>query len=87
MRSTVLEAGDTKHVYKVSFTRVAHVCKVFLRLPTEEDRINIAALLRNELVPILKLEGAIRECVVREEQEGYCNVGKDIEIVWKRLEE
>lgn len=52
VQSTVLETGDTKHVYKVSFTRAAHVCRVFLRQPAEEDRINIAALLRKELIPI-----------------------------------
>lgn len=52
VQSTVLETGDTKHVYKVSFTRAAHVCRAFLRLPAEENRINIAALLRKELIPI-----------------------------------
>ena len=52
VQSTVLETGDTKHVYKVSFTRAACVCRVFLRLPAEEDWINIAALLRKELIPI-----------------------------------
>lgn len=52
VQSTVLETGDTKHVYKVSFTRAAHVCRVFLRQSAEEDRINVAALLRKELIPI-----------------------------------
>jgi len=52
VQSTVLETGDTKHVYKVSFTRAAHVCRVFLRPIAEEDLIDIAALLRKELIPI-----------------------------------
>lgn len=54
VQSTVLEAGNTKHEYQVNFTRAAHICRVFLRSPSEEDRIDIAALLRKELVPIRK---------------------------------
>ena len=54
VQSAVIETGDTKHEYKVSFTRAAHICRVFLRPPAEEDRINIAALLRKELIPIRK---------------------------------
>lgn len=52
VQSTVLKTGDTKHAYKVNFTRAAHICRTFLRLPAGESRINIAALLRKELVPI-----------------------------------
>lgn len=52
VQSTVIEAGDTKHEYKISFTRAAHICRVFLRLPAGEDAINTAALLRKELIPI-----------------------------------
>ena len=52
VQSTVLETRDTKHVYKVNFTRAAHVCRVFLRPPAEKDWGNIAALLRKELIPI-----------------------------------
>lgn len=52
VQSTVLETGSTKHVYKVNFTRAVHVCRVFLRHPAEEDRIDTAALLRKELIPI-----------------------------------
>lgn len=52
VQSTVVDAGDTKHVYRVNFTRAAHVCRAFLRQPAGEDRINTAALLRKELVPI-----------------------------------
>lgn len=52
VQSTVLETGNTKHEYKVSFTRAAHICRAFLRLPAKEDRMDIAALLRKELIPI-----------------------------------
>jgi len=51
VQSAVLETGDTKHEYKVSFTRAAHICRVFLRLPAKEDRMDIAALFRKELIP------------------------------------
>lgn len=54
IQSTVLEAGNTKHAYQVNFTRAAHICRAFLRLPPEEGRMNIAALLRKELVPLRK---------------------------------
>lgn len=52
VQSAVLETKDTKHVYKVNFTRAVHICRFFLRLPAEEERINTAALLHKELVPI-----------------------------------
>lgn len=52
VQSTVLETKGTKHVYKVSFTRAAHICRAFLRLHAKKDQGNIAALLRKELVPI-----------------------------------
>lgn len=52
VQSAVVETGDTKHEYKVSFTRATHICRIFLRLPTEEDQFNLAALLHRELIPI-----------------------------------
>lgn len=52
VQSAVPETRDTKHVYKVNFTRAVHICRVFLRLPAGKDRIDTAALLRKELVPI-----------------------------------
>lgn len=54
IQSTIVETGDTKHEYKVSFSRAVHICRVFLRLTTEEDPINTVALLRKELIPIRK---------------------------------
>lgn len=52
VQSVVLDAGDTKHVYKVNFTRAVHICRAFLRLSAGEGRIHAAALLLKELVPI-----------------------------------
>lgn len=52
VQSAVVETGNTKHEYKVNFTRAVRICRVFLRLPSEEDEIDIAALLQKELIPI-----------------------------------
>lgn len=52
VQSAVVKTGETKHEYRVNFTRAAHICRVFLRLPAEEDKINVAALLCKELIPI-----------------------------------
>lgn len=57
VQSAVPEAGDTRYEYKVNFTRAAHICRVLLRLPAGEDRIDTAALLRKELVPIRRDRG------------------------------
>lgn len=52
VQSLVLEKHDTKHAYQVNFSMAAHICRVFLRLATEEDVINTVALLQKELIPI-----------------------------------
>ena len=49
---TVLECGNTKHKYKVNFNVAAHICRVFLRLATEKDPIDVMSLLRRALIPI-----------------------------------
>lgn len=49
---TVVEHGETKHDYKVNFSRSAHICRVFLRLTTEKDSIDVMNLLCKELIPI-----------------------------------
>ena len=49
---TVITHGDTKHDYKVNFSSAAHICRVFLRLTTEKDSMDIMTLLQKELVPI-----------------------------------
>ena len=48
----VIKQGDTKHEYKVNFSRAAHICRVFLRLTTEKDSIDVMLLLQKELIPI-----------------------------------
>lgn len=49
---TVIKHGDTKHEYKVNFSMAAHICRVFLRLTTEKDSIDVMTLLHRELIPI-----------------------------------
>ena len=46
------EQKTTKHVYRVNFSVAAHICRVFLRLPAEKDRMDVEALLLRELVPV-----------------------------------
>ena len=41
----VIEKGNTKHEYKVNFSRAAHICRVFLRPNTEKDSIDVMSLL------------------------------------------
>ena len=48
----VVEKNDTKHEYKVNFTIAAHICRIFLRLTTEKDYIDVMSLLQKELIPI-----------------------------------
>ena len=42
----------TKHVYKVNFSMAVHICRIFLRLTTEKDSIDVMALLSKELIPV-----------------------------------
>ena len=48
----VIEKRNTKHEYKVNFSRAAHICRVFLRPNTEKDSIDVMSLLTKELIPI-----------------------------------
>lgn len=49
---TVIKQNDTKHEYKVNFSVTAHLCRVFLRLTTEKDPLDVMKLLCKELIPI-----------------------------------
>lgn len=49
---TVIEQSNTKHKYKVNFSVAAHICRIFLRLVTEKDSIDVMSLLEKELIPI-----------------------------------
>ena len=47
-----LEKRETKHAYKVNFTVAAHISRIFLRLTTKEDSIDVMEILKSELIPI-----------------------------------
>ena len=49
---TIVEKHGTKHSYKVNFTIAAHISRIFLRLTTEEDSMDVMKLLQSELIPI-----------------------------------
>jgi hypothetical protein len=49
---TVVEQKQTKHEYKVNFSVAAHICRVFLRLTSGKDSIDVMSLLQKELIPI-----------------------------------
>jgi len=49
---TIIKRGKTKYEYKVNFSTAAHICRVFLRLTTEKDSIDVMSLLKKELIPI-----------------------------------
>lgn len=50
--TVIKNTKTTKHVYKVNFSTAVHVCRIFLRLTTEKDLIDVMALLSRELIPI-----------------------------------
>ena len=49
---TIIKKGDTKYEYKVNFSMAAHICRVFLRLTTEKDPIDVMSLLCKEMIPL-----------------------------------
>lgn len=49
---TIIEKHKTKHNYKVNFTVAAHISRIFLRLTTKEDSIDVMKILQSELIPI-----------------------------------
>lgn len=46
------EKKGTKHEYQMNFSTAAHICRVFLHLPVEKDKINVTELIRKEILPI-----------------------------------
>ena len=48
---TVVVHGKRKYSYKVNFTLAAHICRIYLRLHTETDSINVMALLQKGISP------------------------------------
>lgn len=49
----VIETDCKKnYAYSVNFTVAAHLCRIYLRLLTEADSIDVMALIRKELIPV-----------------------------------
>lgn len=49
---TALPEKERKHTYKINFSVAAHICRMFLRLSSEKHKIDVAALLQKELIPV-----------------------------------
>ena len=47
-----IEKNNTKHTYKVNFSRASHICRIFLCHHPEKDSIDVMSLLQKELIPI-----------------------------------
>lgn len=52
INNTIVEKQGTKHSYKVNFTVAAHISRIFLRLTTKEDSMDVMEILQSELIPI-----------------------------------
>lgn len=52
--NVILEKKETQYEYAINFTVAAHICRLYLRLLTEIESIDVAAVISTELVPIRK---------------------------------
>lgn len=48
----IVKKNNTKHPYKVNFSRAAHICRIFLQQHLKKDYIDVMSLLQKELIPI-----------------------------------
>jgi hypothetical protein len=48
----VISKGKRKYNYAVNFSVAAHICRIYLRLQTETDLIDVMSLLKKELIPV-----------------------------------
>lgn len=47
-----LEKADRKYPYMINFTVAAHICRLYLRLHTEIESIDVMALIKRELIAV-----------------------------------
>lgn len=52
--NTIIETGKRKYSYAINFSIAAHICRIYLRLTSEIDSIDVEALIKKELIPIRK---------------------------------
>ncbi|MBU2704197.1 hypothetical protein Ga0466249_005351 [Sporomusaceae bacterium BoRhaA] len=48
----VIQQKDTKHVYQVNYTLAIHLCRHFLRFPTDISPPNVEMLIQKNLLPV-----------------------------------
>lgn len=48
----VIQQKDTKHVYQVNYTLAIHLCRYFLRFPTDISPPNVERLIQKNLLPV-----------------------------------
>ena len=48
----IIKKRNTKHPYKVNFSRATHICRIFLQQHLKKDSIDVMFLLQKELIPI-----------------------------------
>lgn len=52
INNAVISHGKRTYTYAVNFSLAAHICRIYLRLLTEIDSIDVMSLLEKELVPV-----------------------------------
>ena len=52
VNKAALSQGKCKYTYAVNFTLAAHICRIYLRLLTEIESIDVITLLKKELIPV-----------------------------------
>lgn len=52
INTTIYSQGNCKYTYAINFSVAAHICRIYLRLLTEVESIDVMALLKKELIPV-----------------------------------
>ena len=52
VNNVVISQRERRYNYAVNFSIAAHICRIYLRLLTEIDSIDVMALLKKELIPV-----------------------------------
>ena len=52
INTTICSQGNCKYTYAINFSVAAHICRIYLRLLTEVESIDMMALLKKELIPV-----------------------------------
>lgn len=52
VNQAVISQNKRKYAYAVNFTLAAHICRIYLRLFTKIDSIDVMTLIKKELIPV-----------------------------------